>query len=413
MSDIGVEQTASGSTVYGRITDEGLAQLHRRMDVEHPIEEPFLRYVNGDSIAHAARAIGDLNPLWIDAEHAAASRFGSRIAPPALLYGVTWGSWDMRRGEGLPGVHGLHSRDRWTYYRPLLDGDEVVATKKLVALEEKKGSYAGRSVIQTREFAYRNQHDERVARCQMSAFRVERHGGKEGGKYAGIEKARYSEAQIQEIDDAVASEQVRGAVPRYWEDVEIGERIQPIVRGPLTVADMIAWMMGVGSPHIRSGQYWLAYRRRSPNVAVRDPLTNIFETVERVHWDPYLASEIGMPAPYDYGSQRGGWATHVMTNWAGDDGWVAEVDVQYRGMNFIGDTVWISGAVTDKWIGRHSGIGFVECTIEGITQRGDDIMPGRAIVALPHRGRPLPLGPIDAEEERDTGLSSGGASIRE
>jgi acyl dehydratase len=390
---------ADKTTVYGRITDEGLDRLRRRMNVEHPIEEPFLRYVNGDSIRHIARAIGDMNPLWINDVHARASRFERIVAPPAFLYGVSWGAWDMRRGEGLPGVHGLHSRDRWVYYRPILAGDEIRAVKKLVGLDEKSGSYAGRSFIQTREFTYFNQRDELVARCLMSAFRVERHAGKDTGKYSSIQKARYTEEEIQRIDDEVAAEQVRGAAPRYWEDVKVGEKMQPIVRGPLTVSDMIAWMMGVGSPHIRSGQYWLAYRRQSPTVAVRDPDTNIFQTVERVHWDPFMAAEIGMPAPYDYGSQRGAWATHMMTNWAGDDGWVSEVDVQYRGMNFLGDTVRISGEVTDKWVGKKSGIGFVACKLAGINQRGDNIMPAVSVVALPQRGRPLPSGPIDHESE--------------
>jgi len=385
--------------VYGQITEEGLEQLRRRMNIEHPIEEPFLRYVNGDSIRHAARAIGDMNPLWIDRAHASASRFGRLVAPPAFLYGVSWGAWDMRRGEGLPGVHGLHSRDRWVYFRPILDGDEIHAVKKLVGLEEKSGSYAGRSIIQTREFTYFNQRDEMVAKCLMSAFRVERHAGKEAGKYSAIPKAQYTEAQIQEIDDEIAAEEVRGATPRYWEDVRIGEKLQPIVRGPLTVADMISWMMGIGSPHIRSGQYWLAYRRQSPKVAVRDPETKIFQAVERVHWDPFMAAEIGMPGPYDYGSQRGAWASHLMTNWAGDDGWVAEVDVQYRGMNFLGDTVRISGEVVDKWIGKTSGLGYVACKIAGINQRGANIMPATSVVALPSRDRPLPDIPIDHEAD--------------
>jgi acyl dehydratase len=380
---------------YGSITDEGLDQLRRRMHVEHPISEPFVRYVNSDSIRHAARAIGDMNPLFIDPDYAATSRFGRALAPPALLYAVTWGSWDMRRGEGLPGVHGLHSRDRWRYYLPILSGDEIHATKKLVGLEEKSGSYAGRSIIQTRAFEYFNQREERVATCLMSAFRVERNAGKEAAKYSAIEKARYTEAEIQSIDDEVANEIVRGSNTRFWEDVVIGEAIQPIVRGPLTVADMIAWMMGVGSPHIRSGQYWLTYRQQSPKVAVRDPDTNIFQAVERVHWDPFMAAEIGMPAPYDYGSQRGAWATHLMTNWAGDDGWVAEVDVQYRGMNFLGDTVWVKGAVTRKWRDEKTGIGYVGCSIQGINQRGVTIMPGSAIVALPTRSAPLPTAVID------------------
>lgn len=391
------EPTAADT--YGRITDEGIEQVRRRLHKVHPIEEPFVRYVNSDSIRHAARAIGDVNPLWIDPAHGARSRHGRCIAPPALLYGVTWGSWDMRRGEGLPGVHGLHASDHWTYYRPLLDGDEVRATKAMIALEERTGSYAGRSLMQRRQFLYYNQRDELVARCVMSAVRTERHEGKERGKYASIPRARYTADEIREIDDAVAAEEVRGARPRHWEDVRVGDRIQPLVRGPLTVADMIAWMMGVGSPHVRSGQYWLQYRRQSPKIAVPDPETGVPQAVERVHWDPFMAAEIGMPAPYDYGSQRGAWATHLMTNWAGDDGWVCDVFAQYRGMNFLGDTVWIRGAVSDAWRGGRSGIGYVQVTFEGVNQRGDVIMPGRAVVALPSRDAPLPPFPIDHEQD--------------
>ena len=386
-------------TTYGRITDAAVEEVRRRIGRVFPIEEPFVRYVNSDSIRHAARAIGDANPLWIDAAHAKTSRYGRRMAPPALLYAVTWGSWDMRRGEGLPGVHGLHAHDRWTYYRPLLEGDEVRATKVMIALEERTGKYAWRSMMQVREFKYYNQHDEPVARCVMSAVRAERHAGKEVGKYMSIPKAKYSEDEIRAIDAATGAEDVRGANPRYWEDVTVGDTIVPVVRGPLTVADMIAWMMGVGSPHIRSGQYWLQYRRQSPKIAVKDPETGIPQAVERVHWDSFMAAEIGMPAPYDYGSQRGAWATHLMTNWAGDDGWVAEVFAKFRGMNFLGDTVWIRGRVVDRWRGAHSGIGYVGCEIEGVNQRGENIMPGTAVVALPSKGVPLPAGPIDHEAD--------------
>jgi acyl dehydratase len=392
-------KTETAQAEYGRITEEGLAQLNRRIGVEYPIEDPFVSHVNEDSIRHAARGIGDANPLWIDTAHARGSRYGAPVAPPALLYGVAWGSWDMRRGEGLPGVHGLHSRDRWTYYRPLLAGDIVRAVKKLVSLEERQGRYAGRSIIQTREFTYFNQRDEVVARCFMSAFRTERGAGKEGGRYSAIERARYSEAEIDAIDDAIAAEHVQGAAPRWWEDVTIGDPLQPIVRGPLTIADMITWLQGVGSPHVRSGQYWLQYRRRSPKVAVRNPESNVWEAVERVHWDSFMAQEIGMPAPYDYGAQRGAWASHLLTNWAGDDGWVAEVDIRYRGMNFLGDTLWIRGAVTDKWRGS-TGTGFVECSIEGVNQRGEGIMPGRAVVALPSRELPTVEIPLDWEAEK-------------
>ncbi|MBM3347171.1 MAG: acyl dehydratase, partial [Betaproteobacteria bacterium] len=287
----------------------------------------------------------------------------------------------------------------WTYYRPLLEGDEVTATKELIGVDDRTGAYAGRSLMQTREFLYHNQHGELVARCHMAAVRTERHAGKEKGKYADIPKARYTDKQIADIDAATGAEIVRGATPRYWEDTSVGDAMQPIVRGPLTVADMIAWMQGIGSPHVRSGQYWLAYRRQSPKVAVKDPETGIPQAVERVHWDPFMAAEIGMPGPYDYGSQRGAWATHFMTNWAGDDAWVADVYAQYRGMNFIGDTVWIKGNVLEKWRGAKTGTGYVKCSVQGVNQRGTVIMPGHAIVALPSRGNPLPPFPLDHEQD--------------
>ena len=165
-------------STYGKITDEAVEQVRRRLHKVYPITEPFVRYVNSDSIRHAARAIGDMNPLWIDPAYGKASRYARCMAPPALLYAVTWGSWDMRRGEGLPGVHGLHASDKWTYYRPLLDGDEVHATKEMTALEDRTGKYAGSSKMQRREFKYYNQRDELIASCVMSAVRTEREAGK-------------------------------------------------------------------------------------------------------------------------------------------------------------------------------------------------------------------------------------------
>jgi acyl dehydratase len=134
-------------------------------------------------------------------------------------------------------------------------------------------------------------------------------------------------------------------------------------------------------------------------VAVKDPMSGIPQAVERVHWDPYMASEIGMPSAYDSGSQRGGWASNFLTNWAGDDGWVAESHPKYRGMNFIGDTLRIRGEVTGKWLGR-SGIGYVSCKFDGLSQRGENIMPGTGVIALPHRGKPLPAFPIDHVADR-------------
>jgi hypothetical protein len=162
-------------------------------------------------------------------------------------------------------------------------------------------------------------------------------------------------------------------------------RSTPWPRGLLTLPDMNAWLMAIGSPHVRTGTYWLEYRKASPKVSGKDPATAIPQAVERVHWADYMAAEIGLPAAYDYGSQRGAYALYRATNWVGDNGWVAKMDYQFRGIFSSGDVFRTSGHIVDRWQGTKTGTGYVQAKFSSINQRGEDIMPGTAIFALPTR----------------------------
>jgi acyl dehydratase len=385
---------------YGKITDEAVARLRNRLGKVVPIEYPYLRYVNRDSITHVARAIGDTNPLFTDPAYAAATRYGRLVAPPALLYALAWGSLDLRHGQGLPGVHGFHSGDGWRLLRPILAGDELRATKELVRAAPMSGRYAGKKMfIQVEEIRYYNQNDEPVAIHSFPIIRAEREAAKSRGTQTKLRVATYSDEEIAQIDRELEQEIPRGAEPRCWEDTEIGEPIDPVVKGPLTLPDMVTWLMAVGSPHVRTGKYWMEYRRASPKVAVKDPATGIPQAVERVHWDNYMASEIGLPAAYDYGSQRGAYALYWATNWVGDDGWVAKMDYQFRGFFFNGDHFRIEGKVTDKWRGAETGTGYVQVKFGSINQRGDDIMPGTGVFALPFRSAERVKFPVDVDTD--------------
>src|SRR5262249_35856738 len=155
-----------------------------------------------------------------------------------------WGSWDMRRGQGLPGVHGLHSGDAWRYLRPVLDGDVMHATKSLVKVEPMSGRVAKKLLIQAEELRFYNQDDELVAVQTMPIIRFERDDSRSTGKNASRGKATYSAEEIAKIDGELRAETPRGGTPRYWEEVEIGAALDPVVKGPLTVADMISWLQG-------------------------------------------------------------------------------------------------------------------------------------------------------------------------
>lgn len=393
------EATPDVSSEYGKMTDEAVAKLRARLGKVYPINEPYIRHINQDSITHYARAVGDQNPLYVDPDYAKNGPHGTLIAPPGIFYAVAWGSWDLRRGQGLPGVHGLHSGDQWRYYQPVRDGDVLHAEKELVKADFKSGRLANRMLIQADEIRFYNQRDELVATQIMPAFRVERTESKGTGKNAKLEMATYTREEIEQIDREVAAEKPRGAETRYWEDVQIGDPIDPVTKGPLTLPDMVAWLQGIGSPHVRTGKYWVDYRTQSPKVAVTDPKTGIPQAIERVHWDEFMAAEIGMPAPYDYGSQRGGYASYWASLWPGDEGWIADLDVQYRGMVFLGDTYRIQGEIVDKWRGAKTGTGYVKGKFTSLNQRGDDIMPGTVIFALPSKETGPVTFPVDVHED--------------
>ena len=68
------------------------------------------------------------------------------------------------------------------------------------------------------------------------------------GKNFGVEIEPYTDKQIADIAAAVAeaAERRRGPTPRYWEDVEEGDELGPLVKGPLRVTDIVVWHAGVG-----------------------------------------------------------------------------------------------------------------------------------------------------------------------
>ncbi|TAK36733.1 MAG: hypothetical protein EPO21_01690 [Chloroflexota bacterium] len=54
-------------------------------------------------------------------------------------------------------------------------------------------------------------------------------------------------------------EVIRGAEPRFWEDVQVGEELPSVIKGPLSVRDMNAWLMGAGLPFMKAHSYFYRY----------------------------------------------------------------------------------------------------------------------------------------------------------
>ena len=121
-----------------------------------------------------------------------------------------------------------------------------MTSTRLAELAEKTGEFAGRQFLEVDEAVYRNEQGETLATLRSHCMRVERAGARAKGKYADLRTHTYSAEELAEIEAAYEAEEIRGAVPLYWETVAVGDVLPPIVKGPLTITDMNGWLLGWG-----------------------------------------------------------------------------------------------------------------------------------------------------------------------
>jgi acyl dehydratase len=375
------------TALFPRITEEGLDALRRRIGVKITDSlEPWCHEATRDSIRHYAHGIGDDNPLWCDPGYAAGTRWGGLIAPPSFLFATS----RIVSGYvgGLPGVHAMWAGADWTWHRPVRRNDEVSTEAWLADLVERQTTFAGRSIQQIYHVDFYNQHGELIAGADSWCFRTDRDVAREEGtKYRELKARpprRWTPAELAELSRLYAEEEVRGAVPRYWEDVREGDRLPTMAKGPMTVTGFIAFAQGWGGLYIRANK--LAWRQieRHPGLGIPNRF-GIPDCPERVHWEPELATLVGAPGAYDYGPERCSWLTHQLTSWMGDDGFLRRARCKIRRHNPEGDALRIDGTVIRRFVedGRH----LVEIEQEARNQDGELSAVGSGVVELPARGQ--------------------------
>jgi len=335
------------------------------------------------TILKFTEGIGDPNPLWTDAEYAKKTRYGSIIAPPSFI----WACFAQVQ-FGWRGLGGFHSGCDLEFLRPIYLGDKITPDCVFTSFEGPKASrFAEETVIDHFDNKYWNQRGELVAKYRWSVMHFSRAKAREKGKYSKIELPHpWIEEELKNIEEEVLAEEIRGAQPRYWEDVAVGEELKPVVKGPIGMTDEVAFLIGGGAPIPRLRAHGLALRqyRRHPAWSFRDPNTHALEPIFAVHYNIQAANAMGLPQPYDVGIQRHCWGIHLLTNWMGDDGWLKRSRVEYHRFVYHSDVVWLKGNVTRKYV-NEDGEYCVDIDLHAINQRREDVMPGHATVALPSR----------------------------
>ncbi|MFI6361392.1 MaoC family dehydratase N-terminal domain-containing protein [Nocardia sp. NPDC050630] len=383
---------------FGVLTDQAIERSRRRLGIPNPQRNPPHNYqVTWDGVRHFAFGYGDDNPLYCDPEYAQRTRWGSLIAPPTFLY--TMGedaapkpdaeTKALLKGDPFAGLGSYQAVMEFEWWQPLRLGDRSRVLQTQVGVQPKRSSFGGRTAHVTQDYLYTNGSGEMHAVRRGTWINAERHTSSKRAKEK-LEQTPYTSAQLAEIDAAYAAETRRGGEPRYWEDVAIGEVVQPKVKGPLTTTDVVVWHLGWGMQLTPPGAFKIAanIRRKAPGLYPANGL-NIPDTVQRLHWEPARAQELGLPNSYDYGGMRETWLCHLLTDWIGDEGWLWKLRCEHRKFNYIGDTTWVRGTVVDKR--QADGRNEIHLEVRCENQRGEITTPGTAVVLLPTRDHSVEL----------------------
>ena len=141
------------------------------------------------------------------------------------------------------------------------------------------------------------------------------------------------------------------AKQNYFEDVEVGTQLGPLEKNPTT--QQLVKYAGA------SGDFY------------------------QIHYDKDFALKNHLPGVILHGALKNAFLGQLMTDFAGDLGWLRRLSVQYRGMDQPGAPVVCKGKVVKKYIDK--GKPSVDCEIWLENAQGEKTTPGAATVILPSR----------------------------
>ncbi len=321
--------------------------------------------ISEEMIFELADAIEEPNPLYLDVAYAQKSRFGGLLCPQL----AAWKDWAPRIdyfGAGqdshfevpLPfKSYGFNGGSEWTFHRPVRVGDHITKTAKIADMSERPGR-TGQLLFVVRETTQSNQKGEALLTIRHTSIfrkRPETEESEQPLPAGPVTLPRISPP----APGGTVEKPVWSAPPqREFEQIEVGDELPVVTRGPMTTGHLVRWASANG------------------NYA-------------RIHWDlPYAMLRQGLSNVVVNGSLKNEYLYTLLQRFAGEAGWVRKMYLEHRGMDYPGDTLTITGKVTEKT--ERNGIGYVKCEVGLRNERGQTVQ-GWGEIALPKRQQTLPL----------------------
>lgn len=336
--------------------------------------EPWNTGVTADQARIFLNGLGDTNPCW-DPDTP-----GTRVHP-AYLTSVRY---PQLHGEPMAVPMSSFVADlEYEWHEPIRIGDDVDATAVIDEVFEKRRD-GRRYVFIISEVTYDRERDgRRLATAGATQLLVT---GEEGTNFQDREVHAYDGSERDEIAAAYEAELDRlESVPRTpdAEDVRTGDDLPPVVRGPLTIADMVCWQ-SAAPPTYGSSIVNYVQRKQSPHNTITNPTTGWMQKSSHQHEDVWLCEGRGMPLPFGNGVMMYAWTSIPMTNWMGADGRLRRHRGHIRNPLFYGDTLWIEPTVTE--LADEGDERVVTVTWAARNQFDETVLDGESEVVLPREG---------------------------
>ncbi len=304
--------------------------------------QPWVRSVTEDAIKHFAYGTDDDNPLWTDPAHAAETGKGRTQAPPAFVF---VNRYPILHGAPVKApLASLIGGVEVEWFSHVYAGDTLNSEPRQKEFFEKRNKEGRRLNFVISEIDYRNQENTLVARATGTMIMATQIGLRTMMEH---QAPHYDSGALAQLESTWRDEYRRGADTIFFEDVEAGGEIPPIVRGPLTIGDMVAWNAAIG-PSYKAGRWGYLDLGKAMHTAMVNPVTGFPVKYSQQHEDANMAAGRGMPAPFDNGVMRFAWVAPLVTNWMGDDGFLKRLKVQVVRPGLYGDLTTYSGRVTAK-----------------------------------------------------------------
>jgi acyl dehydratase len=340
--------------------------------------------------------IGDHNPLFREPDYAYRTRYGSVIArptfPAAIRNPMSQGAY-ANKDYGLANFLANVEFNLYDTIRVMDRFCTTLKTTNVCSKETHVFNQAEKKQIASvgAEGEYSNQYGALLAKTCSEVSMIPFNRGEE--MFVDRELYVYTLEEAEKYGDDIDNEVQRGMDSLFWTDVNEGDVLTPVVKGPLELGPILGWPVATRTSDWHLENYY-ARAKEAPGEARVNPVTNWPYWVEQLEYGSYHTSKLrGISFPFAFGMHQACLADHLLTNWMSDDGFLRRLRMEISNVLMYGDINWYKGTVTEKYkekIGNNV-YGAVDIDIEVTNQLGEQVATGDATVYLSSPGQEVIL----------------------